>query len=242
MTDKIAVKETVRNFYELFPFPNDNPDSFISLEIHKWILFSLPKPIKIGSKIIDVGCGTGEMSCFLSKFGHVTGLDFCDNSLAHAEDLKAKLLAKNLPSAFLDKIQFIKEDLVNLNHKEKYDYVFCIGVLHHIPQFKEAINNLKTLVKNDGYIIISLYNKHSHMRKKYIKLENQSREKDTYEHPFRLHFSEKEAARILERHGLEIVGMYRHIPAVIRYLTRKGKMMTFCCKLKKGKKLDVKQN
>jgi len=41
-----------------------------------------------------------------------------------------------------------------------YDIVHSWGVLHHTGDMKSAINNVTSLVKNGGYLVIALYNRH----------------------------------------------------------------------------------
>lgn len=44
--------------------------------------------------------------------------------------------------------------------KSKYDIVHSWGVLHHTGNMKQAIINSASLVKNNGYFVISIYNFH----------------------------------------------------------------------------------
>ena len=45
-----------------------------------------------------------------------------------------------------------------LNSK-KYDFVYAWGSVHHTGKMYEAIRNIIGLVKKNGYIMISVYNK-----------------------------------------------------------------------------------
>lgn len=220
------VSDKIKELYRKYPFPSDNPVSLKQLEKHGWILNSLPSPIKKASKILDAGCGTGEISCFLSKFGEVTSIDFSENSIKLAKELKERFKIKNL--------NFILDDLTNLKHNKKYDYIFSIGVLHHIPKIHLAIENLKSLMHKDSFLIISVYNRYS--RYMNILLDRQSQNKarklDAYHHPFTFYYTNRQMIQLLERHNLKIVGFWRNIPRIVRLITGKGKLMTFCVKLK----------
>lgn len=65
--------------------------------------------------------------------------------------LKKKLNLKNLTLR--------KEDILNLDLNEKFDYVICTGVLHHTSDPYMGFKNALRLLKPGGYIIIGLYNK-----------------------------------------------------------------------------------
>ncbi len=221
----------IKQFYEENPFPNDTFKTLGDLNIHSWLLKSLPEPIKKGSKILDAGCGTGEVSLFLSQFGDVTGIDFSENSISRAETNRVfyKIGFKQV-----EKIRFLQDDLVNLKHDEKYDYIFSMGVLHHIPDVGRAIDNLKNLLKPDGCMVLVVTNKYAFFNQKMFnpvgKWKGDLRWKDAYEHPYRKHYSQAEFKELLQDHNLEVVGMYKNLPDVIRLITGKNRLMNFCVK------------
>jgi carbamoyltransferase len=212
-------EKIVKEFYEKYPFPSDEVKSLEDLEKNKWILNTLKE--KPNGKILDVGCGSGEEALFLSQFGEVTGIDFSEHSIE-----KAKKLAKK----FNKKVRFFREDLLNPKHKEKYDYIFCIGVVHHIKDIDKAIENLKIFMKKDTHLVIAIGNKYGRGKPK--KMENKVREIDSYSHPFTILHSRKEALERFRKHNFKIVRMWRNIPDIIRKITNKGSMMSFYLKLK----------
>jgi len=211
----------IKEFYEQYPFPNDR-----KVEGHDWIFNSLPHAIKQGSEILDCGCGTGEISCFLSKYGNVIGIDLSAVSIMKAQELMGDLKIKN--------IYFKTEDLTNLKLKQKFDYIFCIGVLHHISNYDLAITNLQKLMRKDSLMVISVYNKHSWYLHKLFKMKlSKTRYMDVYHCPYENRYSEKEFKEKLEGFGFEVIGQWRKLPAIVRLLTGKGKLMSFCVRLKK---------
>ena len=155
--------EKVRAFYNATPFPdyelsrfNDREDLKISASsFAKIIDRSIPKD----ASIIDVGTGTGQLSAFLSlRRKNVWGIDFSDSSLKKAKALKEKLK--------LDSLTLKKVDITNMeeiNQLPKFDYVLCMGVLHHTGNAKQSFNNVVHLMKEDGKIAVGLYNKFGRM-------------------------------------------------------------------------------
>ncbi len=96
-------------------------------------------------KILDLGCGTGELiSELMQKFSNaeVTGIDFSEKML--------EISNKRNPSA-----KHIKMDTAELSKLEgKYDLVVCT---HSLPYYKEPKNVFKELhrvLKRDGRILV----------------------------------------------------------------------------------------
>ncbi len=222
--------DEVKKFYGKFPFPRDQVTSHQSLNKHRWILNSIPKHLlpKPNSTIADVGCGTGEMSCFLSKYGFVTGFDFSPQSLAEAKSLAKRLKCK---------VKFIESDMTEEKNRGKFDYIFSIGVIHHIPDVNKSIENIKKMMNLNSLFIVSVYNKWSRTfqfrKRKKEDMENISRYMDEYHHPFEILMSRGQFKRFLERMGFKIVGEWRKMPDILRLITGKGGMMTFCVRLKR---------
>lgn len=223
----------VKNLYEKYPFPNDslglkNGNAIETFEalLYRWgwVLKGLPKfPLKTNLEILDAGCGTGEISCFLSHYANVTGIDFSDKSIAIAKKLKAKF--------HLVHVNFYQGDLTKIKFRKKYDYIFCMGVLNHIPEMEKAIQNLKSCLKDDGIFVINVYNKYGKINYKLFKGKyNKTYEMDSYYHPYERFFTQKEFRKILRIHNLKVIGMDHKIPELIRLIIRKHNMTFICIK------------
>jgi 2-polyprenyl-3-methyl-5-hydroxy-6-metoxy-1,4-benzoquinol methylase len=221
--------EQVKEFYGKYPFPGDNIKDYKDLLIWSWALNSIPESLFPGkdSKIADMGCGTGEFSCFLSRLGNVKGFDFSSASIK-----KAKLLAKNLNCD----VNFVENDITKEEDRGKFDYIFSIGVMHHIPEVDKALENIKKMMDSNSLFIISVYSKWSRTlqfrKKSKEEVNNMSRYMDEYHHPFEKLMSRGQFKSFLEERGFEIVGEWRKMPDFVRFLTGKGGMMTFCVRLK----------
>lgn len=113
-----------------------------------------------GYKILDLGCGNGRLYKSLkSKKIEYTGID----------NNKALLsLAKKLnPRA-----RFCLGDALKLPFPDrKFDAVFCIAVLHHIPTKKfqlKALKEAKRVLKKNGCFFLTVWNLFQPKYKKYI--------------------------------------------------------------------------
>lgn len=102
---------------------------------------------KIG---LDLGCGFGRHIYYAAKLGaEMVGIDF-----SRAID-SAYNNTKMLPNVFL-----IQADIYNLPLKSNYfDFVYSIGVLHHLPDPERGFKAILPLLKPKGYVLIWVYSK-----------------------------------------------------------------------------------
>lgn len=161
-----SITKKVAEFYEEYNFPSvgalHNFDVFFAL------VGETDKKLLKNKKILDAGCGTGENSCFFTYHGaKVTGIDLSLSSLIKARNLAKKYKMNN--------VNFICDDLMEVSLKNnKFDYVVCEGVLHHLSDPYKGLVRLSKTIKKRGYIILGLYNRHSSLgirfKRKWISL------------------------------------------------------------------------
>ena len=91
------------------------------------LILALPFHRKEGMKVLDLGCGTGNISLEVkNRFpnGQITCVDLAENMINMAE---SKL------SHYSD-IEFIRADFRNLDYQEEYDAVVSSLALHHLQR------------------------------------------------------------------------------------------------------------
>lgn len=101
-----------------------------------------------GKRVLDAGCGTGRHTYYAAKFGaDVTAVDLSEAiEVAH----------KNTRG--FASVRTVQADLYRLPFAlESFDFVYSIGVLHHLPDPEGAFRNLLRYVKPGGEIQIYLY-------------------------------------------------------------------------------------
>ena len=160
---KRDVTDEIKAFYEQSPFPNyDDLDSAASLreKASKGIFARLlDEQLPYDAKILEAGCGTGQLSNFLATtWGRaVIGADLCLNSLKLAQEFKEK--------NSIDNAQFVQMNLFKPAFEpESFDVVISNGVLHHTSNPRLAFETISKLVKRGGYIIIGLYNSYGRLQ------------------------------------------------------------------------------
>jgi SAM-dependent methyltransferase len=155
---KDDVTMTVKSFYEETPFPNyddfDNVGWLVEKARKGVFAKLLDDQIPPGARILECGCGTGQMSNFLSVASRtVFGSDICMNSLGLGEQFKEK--------NDLRTVHFIQMNLFRPCFKPAtFDLVICNGVLHHTSDPFLGFTAIAGLVRPGGYILVGLYHKY----------------------------------------------------------------------------------
>jgi SAM-dependent methyltransferase len=155
--DATDVTEEVKAFYEETPFPNydehDSVRSLIDKSRSGGYAHLLDLAIPHNSTVLEVGCGTGQLSNFLGVgCRRVIGTDLCLNSLRLGESFRVR--------HELDRVQFVQMNLFRpALGQERFDVILCNGVLHHTSDPHGGFRGLVPLLKPGGMIVIGLYNR-----------------------------------------------------------------------------------
>jgi SAM-dependent methyltransferase len=101
-----------------------------------------------GKRVLDAGCGNGRHAHFAAKFG----------AEVVAADLGPAVEVARRNTAMFDSVQVVQCDLDALPFApESFDFVYSLGVLHHLPDPEGAFRNLLRYLKPGGEVQIYLY-------------------------------------------------------------------------------------
>lgn len=99
----------------------------------------------IGNKILEVGCGIGNLTFYLQNFGNLSCIDISEYYLAH--------MKIDFPN-----IKFYKFDIADENVKvlknHNFDTVVCVNVLEHIADDRKALHNIFELLQPGGRLLL----------------------------------------------------------------------------------------
>ena len=101
-----------------------------------------------GSQVLDVGCGSGRWTRYLApRAGFIEAVD-PSHAVLTAQRFLADLENVRLTQAGVDELPF---------PNESFDFVFSLGVLHHIPDTRTAMRRCVEKLKPGGYFLVYLY-------------------------------------------------------------------------------------
>ena len=103
-----------------------------------------------GKVVLDAGCGAGRFAQLSQQFGarEVIGLDLSSS----VETAYAK-------TKDLSNIHIVQGDIYNPPFRKAFDYIYSVGVLHHLSEPQRGFQSLLRFLKKDGCISVWVYGK-----------------------------------------------------------------------------------
>lgn len=165
LTSTIVDKQTkkVTDFYKSKPFPNykdnDNKQTILEKGNKNLLAQQFKKFIGYNKKVLEIGCGTGQISNYFA-------IGTNNEIIAFDPTIESLKLAKNFASQNeINNIKFVNADIFDDVLSDKYfDFIWSNGVLHHTKNPYKAFEIACKYLKNNGYILVGLYNKIGRIR------------------------------------------------------------------------------
>ena len=148
--------DVVRRFYDEAPFPGypprDNLAAFRARAERSCFAQLLDAAIPADAHIVEVGCGTGQMSLYLAHTDRVVvGVDISRAALRLGQDAARRF--------GITSVRFVESDLNQSGLKpESFDVVYSAGVLHHTADPAAAFASVARLARPGGVVIVGVYN------------------------------------------------------------------------------------
>lgn len=149
MNIRTTPNPVVRRAGRLLRTLNDRHPWNHNSHLHRWILRSLPQHCE---RVLDVGCGTGDLVLALSaRAREVDGID-PDPGMAHA----AALRCRELPGVRI-RPRTLEEHAAERRGAEpagSYDAITMVASLHHMP-LEEALEQARALLRPGGRLLVA---------------------------------------------------------------------------------------
>ena len=111
---------------------------------HKYLEFYFSYIIPSGSRVLEVGCGTGELLNSVNpEYG--VGIDFSERMI-------------DIAKAQFPDLTFIQCNAEELNLEQKFDYIILSDLVSSLWDIQKVIHNLRKVSHERTRIIISFYN------------------------------------------------------------------------------------
>jgi len=156
-----ASTDQVREFYREAPFPGYRPrDSLDALRARaerSEFARLLDNAIAPDARILEIGCGTGQMSLYLASADRIViGADLTRASLQLGAAAARRFGVRG--------VQFVETDLHRPGLRNgAFDVVYTSGVLHHTSDPQHSFEAILPLLRPGGTIIMGLYNAFARM-------------------------------------------------------------------------------
>jgi len=101
--------------------------------------------ISSGDKVIDIGCGIGEFSKYITEHADFTGIELSSRAVEIARSMGRNVIQTSVENAAND-------------FGGVFDYVTCFQVLEHLTDLESFIPGCIDLCKKGGHIILAVPN------------------------------------------------------------------------------------
>ncbi|HTW96830.1 MAG TPA: class I SAM-dependent methyltransferase [Candidatus Methylomirabilis sp.] len=100
----------------------------------------------VGKDVLDVGCGRGIFLSQIKNAHSLNGVDISDAAVKIAASKGINALQRELP---------------DLNLNQTFDIITCFETLEHTSRWRESIVQMVKLLRESGYLVISVPNEDS---------------------------------------------------------------------------------
>jgi len=138
-------RKTLRSFgYEWRKFPEAH-------EEYGRELLHVLHPIKLSffkdKLLLDAGCGAGRLTYYMAKTGsEIVGIDLSKAVYSAHKNMKK-----------FSNAHIIQADIYNPPLRPCFDFIYSIGVIHHLPKPEAGIKKLSELLKPNSALFVWVY-------------------------------------------------------------------------------------
>lgn len=183
----------------------NNPVRELIREKYEMKLMSSQASGRRFGSVLEIGCGNGGGTRLIQKYFSPENIE--------AVDYDDKMINKASKRNSSPEINFQQMDAANLTFPDQmFDAVFDFGIIHHIPNWRLCINELKRVLKPEGELLIADLSSESfsHGTGRLWKILT--------DHPYETMFTAQEFVDYLEKIGFRINHFHQTYPfRMVRY-------------------------
>jgi len=100
--------------------------------------------------ILDAGTGFGQYTYFMFRNMNPCKIIAIDIKEDWIQDCQIFFSAKEIKN-----VEFLVEDLTEINYEKKFDLIVCVDVMEHIQDDVKVFKNFYNALKTNGYLLIN---------------------------------------------------------------------------------------
>ncbi len=146
------------DFYKLFLDKNllyscayfrDPSDTLETAQRNKLRLLAAKLDLKPGQRVLDIGCGWGDLALYLARLADVEVLGV---TLSKEQNALANERARN--AGLSNRVRFEQRDYRDVT--ERFDRIVSVGMFEHVGvhHYGEFFNKINTLMPDDGLMML----------------------------------------------------------------------------------------
>jgi SAM-dependent methyltransferase len=141
-------RSTIKSFGDEWKRYGELPESELRKAAEAYFDIVTADMIERSSIVLDLGCGNGRWSRSLAdKVEFIEAIDPSE-AVYSAVDSNGRIPNIRVTQAGVDLIPFADGS---------FDFIMCLGVLHHLPRTEEALEKALQKLKHDGHFLLYLY-------------------------------------------------------------------------------------
>ena len=160
----------VKAQYEDLPYPARNPEDDLNRILHTGDFLDTVNHYCYGGKkefthnfrALIAGGGTGDAMIFLAE-----QLRYCNAEIVYLDFSAASMQVAQARAKIkgLNNVIWIRNSLLELPNLDigKFDFINCVGVIHHLENPAAGLRALQHVLKEDGVISLMVYAKYGRL-------------------------------------------------------------------------------
>ena len=122
---------------------------------------------RLSGQVLEVGFGTGSgAAIYASEVEHVDAIDIDESAVAFANEMYPLENVAWIHADITSKAWWSARKRKGWQLEGGYDFTVMVEALEHVEEWESALENIKILLKDGGYLIMTARNANADLRRK----------------------------------------------------------------------------